>query len=254
MLLVDTHAHLVDERFDMDRDEVISNAVEAGVERMLTVGLDLASSSAGLNLAAGHPAVEAAIGIHPANADRFEVEGELIRELIETAQPRAVGEIGLDYYRCPVPRAQQLQAFRAQVSWAVEAGLPVVVHDRDAHDDVIAVLSELDARAVLHCFSGGVDLVATATEMGLFISFAGNITYKAATQLRQAAQEVPLDRLLLETDSPFLSPQAWRGRRNEPARVVAVAERLAELRDMTVEDVATATTANAAVVFGWNAG
>lgn len=250
-LLVDTHAHLTEALFDADREGVMERASAAGVERILCVSLDEESSRKTLKLAADYETVEAAVGIHPSESDGFASDGEAIREFITSAQIRAVGEIGLDYGRCPVPRETQMRAFRAQVRWAVEATLPVVVHDRDAHDNVLEVLGEFGAVGVLHCFSGDADLVCRAVSMNLFVSFAGNVTYKNADNLHLAARSVQLDRLLLETDSPYLPPQPWRGERNEPAHVTAVAEKVSELRGCSVEELARATTANAAALFGW---
>lgn len=251
-LFVDTHAHLTDALFDGDRGEVIERAAEAGVDRILTVATDLASSIECVELAARHSGVEAAVGIHPSRATTFRQDRNAVLALLERPGVRAVGEIGLDFGRCAVPRAEQMEAFRAQVGWAVEAGLPVVVHDREAHGDVLGVLSEFGARGVLHCFSGDAGLALEAASMDLYVSFAGNVTYKSANDLHAAARAVPSDRLLIETDSPYLPPQGWRGRRNEPAHVTAVGERIAELRSVEPAELARVSSANAASLFSWS--
>jgi TatD DNase family protein len=222
------------------------------VRRILTVAVDLAAAEGCLELAADNDTVEAAVGIHPSCASGFETERSVVRELLSSSRVRAVGEIGLDFNRCPVPRSQQMQAFRTQVQWAAEIGLPVIVHDRDAHEEVLAVLSEFGVRGVLHCFSGDAHFAEQVTSLGLFVSFAGNVTYKNATDIHEAARVAPLERILIETDSPYLPPQPWRGRRNEPAYVEAVATRVAELRGCEVTQVQEATSANAAALFGWS--
>jgi TatD DNase family protein len=232
---------------------VIANAISVGVDRMLSVGIDLESSRASVALARGQPSVEAAVGVHPSTAHTFESDAGAVRELVEQGQPCAIGEIGLDYARCTTPRESQKQTFRTQLEWAAEADLPVVVHNRDAHEDVLSGLCDAGVRGVLHCFSGDEAFAGAALTAGLLISFAGNITYKNATSLRDVARTVPLDRLLIETDSPYLPPEGWRGRRNEPARVGAVAECLGEIHGLTVEEIGAITTANAARLFRWSA-
>lgn len=251
LLLVDTHAHLTHVDFDGDRDDVIRNAGVQGVGRIVTAGTDLASSIGAVGCARTYEVVQAAVGIHPTCADRFDDESADVRMLLTEPEVCAVGEIGLDYVHCSVARVEQRRAFRSQLAWAVECNLPVVVHDREAHEDVLADLREYGTTGVLHCFTGDLDMMYQAVSMNLFISFAGNISYKKATNLHLTAQNVPLRSLLLETDSPYLAPQRWRGRRNEPAHVTEVAARIAELRDCSLNEVVRATSENAATLFRW---
>lgn len=251
-LLVDTHAHLGAADFDRDREAVIGNAANARVTRILTVGIDLASSLRAIEVADEFASVEAAVGVHPSRADDFESESGRIQELLSRPQVRAVGEIGLDYVRGTASRETQRSVFRTQLQWASQHRLPVVVHDREAHADVLADLKAAGSTGVLHCFSGSLDMAKEACRLGLYISFAGNLTYKKSVDLQRVATEVPSENLLVETDSPYLSPQEWRGRRNEPAHLAATAKRLAELRRWSPEAVADVTTANAAALFGWN--
>ena len=226
-------------------------AVDEGVSRILTVGVDLASSRRALDLSRGYDGVFAAVGIHPSRADTQAEDFAQIRALATEGDVCAIGEIGLDYYRETVDRETQMKAFFAQIELAVALRLPVIVHDREAHDDILEMLIGSDVRGVLHCFSGDLALAARAVSGGFYISIAGNVTYKAAETLHAVAREVPLERLLLETDSPFLPPQPWRGQRNEPTHVTAVAEKVAEIRGMPVEEIAVTTSENAGRLFAW---
>jgi len=252
-LFFDTHAHLSDPTFDEDRDAVIGRALAAGVEGILAVSVDLASSERSLDIARRNPQVRCAVGVHPSESERFAVDAPGVRRLLTRPEVRAVGEIGLDYYRCSAPRHVQMEVFRTQVGWAVDAGLPVVIHDREAHDDVMKVVAELRPRGVLHCFSGNDSQVTAASRLGMYISLAGNVTYKNAGNLAVAAQSIPLPLLLTETDSPYLSPQSCRGKRNEPANIALTAEWIADLRGMKLEDVGRQTSRNARSLLSWGA-
>jgi TatD DNase family protein len=221
------------------------------VGRILAVGSDLESSRAAVACAAVYPHVYAAVGIHPHHADRASEEYRGIAALLDAPRVVAVGEIGIDYVRSPSSPAIQLAAFRAQLALAREAGLPVSVHNREADADVLDALAEAGVTAVLHCFSSGLETAKAALRMGCFISFAGNLTFPKADSLRAVAAAVPADRLLIETDSPVLAPQAWRGRRNEPAHLTAVRDALADLRDLSQDAVAAQTWENAELVFHW---
>ena len=260
MNLVDTHAHLDFPEFDADREEVLERAKAAGVVAMVNVGTDLASSHRAVALAVQHQQIYAAVGMHPHDAK--ELDGAALAELRELAQqPQvvAVGEIGLDFYRDRSPRDVQLRAFRAQLAWAGKMGKPVVIHDREAHGDIMEILggwarglraSPLTGRlGVLHTFSGDVAMAEQAIELGFYISISGPVTYKNAHRLAQVVQALPLDRILVETDCPFLTPHPHRGKRNEPAYVRLVAEKIAALRGISFDDLAKATTANAQSLF-----
>jgi TatD DNase family protein len=257
---IDTHAHLDFHQFDADRCAVIERARAAGVRAIVNVGADLASSRRAVELAAEHDLVYAAVGMHPHDAKKL--NGAALGELRELAgHPRvvAVGEIGLDFFRNLSPRDVQQRALQAQLAWAAKLGKPVIIHDRDAHDEVMHILadwaatlnnSHLDRRlGVLHTFSGDLAMAKQAIELGFYISISGPVTYRNARQLPDIVQALPLDRLLVETDSPYLAPHPHRGKRNEPAYVRLVAERIAALKGIDVNDLAEATTANAQHLF-----
>ena len=264
MKLVDSHAHLDMARFDADREDVIKRARAAGLTAIVTVGVDLPSSRRAVDLAVRHEMVWAAVGVHPHDAQTL--DGETLAELRELArQPQvvAVGEIGLDYYRDLSPRDVQRRAFQAQLAWAAKQGKPVIIHDRDAHADVMAQLTEWAAPltdsplagrlGVLHTFSGDLEMAERAVELGFYLSISGPVTYKKPGRLIEIVKALPLDRLLVETDCPFLTPEPHRGRRNEPAYVRLVAEQIAALRGMAFEELAAATTANAQRLFQFEA-
>jgi TatD DNase family protein len=263
--LIDTHAHLDFRQFDADRQAVLERASAAGVAKILTVGTDVASSRRAVALAAKHDSVYAAVGMHPHDAKSL--SGKALAELRTLArQPRvvAVGEIGLDFYRDRSPRDMQRKAFQAQLAWSAKLGKPVIIHDREAHSEVMAILeswaeglkgSPLEGRlGVLHTFSGDSSMAEQAIELGFYLSISGPVTYKNAGRLAEVVRHAPLGRLLVETDCPFLTPHPYRGRRNEPAYVRLVAERIATLRGIAFEDLAKATTANAERLFGFKAG
>lgn len=252
MRVVDTHAHLDGPRFRGDLADVLDRARNAGVTAIINVGFDLASSRQSVRLAGRTPMVKAAVGVHPHDAAKVKLTDwdALIRLLADPAVV-AVGEMGLDYYRDLSPRPVQREVFARQLSLARDADLPVIVHDRDAHADILDVLGR-EGRGlpgVLHCFSGDWGVARRALDMGFYLGLAGPLTYPGSHALRDVAQKAPLDRLLVETDCPYLAPQSRRGDRNEPALVVDVLRRLADMRGMPVNDVAGATTANAHELF-----
>lgn len=253
--LIDTHAHLDNGQFSQDFDQVLERAAAAGVSQILTVGCDLASSRASLELARNYPQLYAAVGIHPHDASQADAAGlaELRRMLAADSKIVAVGEIGLDYYWDRSPRPVQAQAFRDQLALAKEVGLPVIVHDRDAHDDVLQILKDSEARdvgGVLHCFSGDLAMAKAVLDLGFYLSFPGTITYPNNAQGREVVRGVPIESILVETDCPYLAPQAHRGRRNEPAYVTQTAAMIAEIKGLTPADVARITTLNAWQLFG----
>jgi TatD DNase family protein len=255
MEFIDSHAHLDVPQYDADRDQVIARAREAGVELFLEIcGSEVAKGSldAGLKLAAEHPFIYAAVGVHPHEASLY--DQTLERKLLDMSQePKVIGwgEIGLDYYYDHSPRDVQRGVFSRQLELALARRLPVIVHTRDAEDDTIAMLSEnwatpggSEIGGIIHCFTGTQELADAALEMGFHISFSGVISFKKADQLRQVARSVPMERLLIETDCPYLAPVPYRGKRNEPAFVTATAAKLAEIKNVEIEEIAGATSAN----------
>ena len=251
MRLIDSHAHLDFPQFNQDRDAVIARAQDAGLVGILNVGTDLSSSRAAVALAEQHEFIHAAVGVHPHSAKT--VTSDVLDELRKLAgHPKvvAIGEIGLDYYRDLAPRPTQHRAFADQLALAAELGLPVVVHSREAHGDVLARLRDYEGTGVLHSYSGGPRLLAEVLALGFVIGISGPITFKTADSLRAVAASVPAGRLLVETDCPYLTPEPHRGRRNEPAYVRYVAAAVARAREEAAETVAGAATDNARRVFG----
>ncbi|MBM4429347.1 MAG: TatD family deoxyribonuclease [Chloroflexi bacterium] len=252
-MLVDTHAHLDAQAFEGDRKEVITRALTAGVNAIITVGADMESSRAAVALARQHRCVYATVGVHPHDAAQVQKEdlAELER-LCADPQVVAVGEIGLDFYRNLSPAQVQKQVFLTQLELARQLNKPVVVHDRDAHAETMAILQDraLGCGGVLHCFSGDRQMAKQAIRMGFYLSFAGPITFENALKLQELAREIPLEHILVETDCPYLAPHPHRGKRNEPAYVRMVAAKIAALKEIPLERVAEATTANAERLFG----
>jgi len=251
--LIDTHAHLQWPDFDKDREQVINRAFADGVSAIVSVGYDLDASLHAAQIAKDHPHIFAVVGIHPHNAKtiRPEVLASL-RELAGNEKVVAIGEIGLDYYRSLSPRPVQKGAFEQQMLLAKELGLPVVIHDREAHADVLQVLRKFssDVVGVLHCFSGGLDMAREAISMGYSISIAGPVTFPNARNLHQLVQNLPMESIVLETDCPWLAPQSHRGKRNEPAFVLETAKKVAELREISLGDLTEITSQNAKRLLG----
>jgi len=252
--LIDTHVHLDHERFRNDLDQVIERAKSARVWPIVTVGADLASSRQAVECRRRYPGVTATVGVHPHDADSVS-EGVLdeIRRLASDEGVVAVGEIGLDYHYDFSPRDVQRQVFAMQISLARELRLPIVVHVREAYDDVMAILKSEQAEdvgGIIHCFSGDREVAKDCLDMGFYISVGGILTFADSSKLRQIVKGLPLDRILLETDAPYLTPVPFRGKRNEPAYVVHVAQALADLKGIAFDKVAEITTANASKLFG----
>lgn len=248
MKVFDTHCHLEDERFEADREQAWGRMRAAGVERCCCVGSDLASSGRCLAFAQAHSGVYAAAGVHPHEAKDAQPDYlAALRALLREEKNVALGEIGLDYYYDLSPRETQKRVLAEQVALALEMDKPVIFHIRDAHGDMVdffRACSRLPS-GVIHCFSGSPEIAREYVKMGFYISFAGPLTFKKVPHLWEAAQSVPLERLLVETDSPYLSPEPLRGRRNEPANVVHVLEKLAALRGLSREEMAEITWENA---------
>lgn len=251
MALIDSHAHVDFPQFDNDRDAVIGRARDTGLVALVNIGTNLGTSRTSVTLAQRHDFIYATVGVHPhdATAATSEALAEL-RALAQHPKVVAIGEIGLDYYRDYSPRPAQRQAFRNQLALASELECPVVVHSRDAHDEVLRILGDWQGTGVLHTYAAGPDRLDQVVDMGFFIGISGPVTYAKADQLRAVAKAVPLDRLLIETDCPYLTPQPHRGKRNEPAYVAFVAEAVAQVRGDSTQKIASATTENARRLFG----
>jgi TatD DNase family protein len=254
MRLIDSHCHLDDAQFDPDRDAVIERARAVGVEMLVAVGTgggppDL---EAGTRLADRYADMYATVGVHPHDASKATPETfDRLRELLSHPKVLAVGEIGLDYHYDFSPRETQREVFAKQLAIARDAGKPVVIHTREAWADTMELLREAHAgRGILHCFSGGPEEAEQAIELGFHISFAGVVTFPKASRVQAAARMVPPDRLLIETDAPYLAPVPNRGKRNEPAFVLENARKLAELRGVAVEEIAAVTAGNFRALFG----
>lgn len=250
--MIDSHAHLNDGRFADDHQQVIQRAREAGVEGIINVGYDLPSSQRAIDLAASYPELFATVGFHPHSAKFFSEEsyGDLV-SLAQQMKVVAVGEIGLDYYYDNSPREQQQYAFRRQMELAEELNLPVVIHSREATQDTLQIIQEFpNVRCLLHCYSGSLETAEQYLAMGHYISIAGPVTFKNAARLQNVARNIPLERLLIETDCPYLAPEPMRGKRNEPAYVQFVAKKIAELHQVPLAEVIEHTKANTIQFFG----
>jgi TatD DNase family protein len=250
--VIDAHAHLTDRRFATDVADVLERARRAGIERVLTAGEDVASSKEAVALATDHDDVRVAVGVHPHRAASWGSEAlEGLTELARDPRVVAIGEIGMDFSGRSAPADVQEAAFRGQLALAALLGVPVVIHVRDAGDRVRAILAEgLAVRGMVHCYSEGPEELPAWLDFGLHISFAGTLTYPGSDRLRAAAARVPADRLLAETDAPYLAPQNARGRRNEPLYVAATHAALARERGVDIGDLARQLAANAQKLFG----
>ncbi len=251
MHLIDSHAHLDFRRFDDDRESVIQRARETGLVAVVNIGTDLDSSRASIELAESYEFIYATVGVHPHSAKTL-TSGVLdeLRTLARHPKVVAVGEIGLDYYRDLSPRPVQRKAFSDQLALAADLGLPVVIHSRDAHDDVIAALQGWGGTGVLHSYSAGLTRLDEVLALGFWVGISGPVTFPKAQALRKVAAGAPLERLLVETDCPYLTPEPYRGRRNEPAYVRYVVEAVARERGMPAGTVAHSTADNARRLFG----
>lgn len=255
-MLIDTHAHLQDEQYKDDLKDVLQRADDAGLEKIVCVGCDYESSCQALELARSFPRVYAVVGVHP--HDSRELTGEMLAKLYEMAKdPRvvAIGEIGLDFYRDLSPREQQRKAFIEQIKLAEELYKPVVIHDRDAHQEIMEIIKKEKAgrnEGIMHCFSGHLPMAVDLMKQGFYVSFAGPLTFKNSKKTVEVAAKIPQERMLIETDCPYLTPEPFRGKRNEPAHVSYVAAKLAEIRQKSTEEIAYVTSLNARKVFRIN--
>lgn len=250
----DTHAHLDDVKFSQDQDQVIERAKAAGVEYILNVGYNPASASRTVELTKKYDFIYGAVGMHPHDAK--DLDGEGFRELKRLAgEPKivAIGEIGLDYYWNHSPHDVQQRVFRRMIDFAREVKKPIIIHDRDAHEDIFRIIKEeaaYEVGGIFHCYSGSLPLAKEAVKMGFYISIAGPVTFHNAKKTVEVVREIPLERLLIETDCPYLAPVPYRGKRNEPAYVVKVAETIAQIKGISLEEAAKTTLENGKKAFG----
>ena len=246
-MLFDTHAHLNDPAFDPDREELMNGLAAKGVGYVMNAGCSLASSRDIVKMTEAYPWLYGSVGSHPDSAD--EVNEEVIeqyRKLCAHEKIKAIGEIGLDYYYEDIPRDIQKNAFRMQMQLAKELDMPVIVHEREAHDDGMRIVKEFPkVKGVFHCYSGSAEMARQLVNMGWYIGFTGVLTFKNARKAVETAASIPLDRIVIETDCPFMAPEPYRGKRNDPGYLIKMAEKLAEIRGITVEEAITATTENA---------
>jgi len=252
-MAIDTHAHLEMEAFDGDREAVLARAAEAGLTAIVTVGTTLPDCEKAVALTRLYKPVYAAVGIHPHEVKDIDAATyDALRVLAQQEKVVAIGEIGLDFFYDLSPREVQLRRFQEQLNLAEELDLPVIIHDREAHPEILEILRSRKGslRGVLHCFSGNWAMACECLDLGFHLSVAGPVTYRKADQLRAVAREVPLGRLLIETDAPYLAPQPYRGKRNEPAYVMETARYLAGIRGIPVDELEQQTTANARRLFG----
>ena len=245
-MLFDTHAHLDDRAFREDRDGLITGLQSKGVGLVMNPGCSLESSRNAVALAQKYPHVYAAVGSHPDAADEVNEQVlEEYRKLCKLPKVKAIGEIGIDYHYEDIPRQLQLKAFRMQMELAREVNLPVIVHEREAHEDGMAVVKEFpEVTGVFHCYSGSAEMARQLVERGWYIGFTGVLTFKNARKAIETAASIPLERIVLETDCPYMAPEPFRGKRNDPGYIYRMAEKLAEIRGLSVEDIQAVTTEN----------
>ena len=245
-MLFDTHAHMDDRAFDADREELLTRLPEQGIGLLMNPGCSLASSRNAVALAERYDYIYAAVGSHPDAAD--EVNDQVLAEyraLCKQKKVLAIGEIGLDYHYEDIPRERQQAAFRAQMALAAELDLPVIVHEREAHEDGMGIVEEFPrVKGVFHCYSGSAEMAKWLVSRGWYIGFTGVLTFKNARKAVETAASIPLDRIVLETDCPYMSPEPFRGKRNDPGRLYRMAEKLAEIRGLPVEEIHAITMEN----------
>lgn len=253
-MLFDTHAHLNAIQYEEDLEEVIQRAVSENVTHIVVVGFDRQTITRAMELTNNYDMIYAAVGWHPVDAiDMTDEDLAWIKELSAHPKVVAIGEMGLDYHWDKSPKDVQKDVFRKQIKLAKEVNLPIIIHNRDATEDVVSILQEENASEVggiMHCFTGSAEVAKQCLDMNFYISFGGPVTFKNAKKPKEVAKEIPMDRLLIETDCPYLTPHPFRGKRNEPSYVKYVAEQIAELREMNYEEFSQKTSDNARKVFG----
>ena len=251
-MLFDTHAHLDDRAFDVDRETLLTQLPIEGVGLVMNPGCSRASSLAAIDLVKKYDYIYAAVGSHPDAAD--EVNEAVLQQYralcLENPKVKAIGEIGLDYHYEDIPRDIQKKAFRAQMALAQELGLPVIVHEREAHEDGMKIVEEFPGvSGVFHCYSGSLEMAKWLIARGWYIGFGGVLTFKNARKALEVAESIPIERIVLETDCPYMAPEPFRGRRNDPGKLYRVAEKLAELRGLTVAEIQAITTENGKALY-----
>ncbi|UII55999.1 TatD family hydrolase [Cytobacillus spongiae] len=255
-MLFDTHAHLNANQFDEDLEEVIERAKGEGVGQIVVVGFDHPTIKRAMELTDQYPFIYAAVGWHPVDAiDMTDEDLKWIEELANHPKVVAIGEMGLDYYWDKSPKEVQKEVFRKQIQLAKKVNLPIIIHNRDATADIVEILKEEDAKdvgGIMHCFSGSVEVAQECVDMNFYISLGGPVTFKNAKKPKEVAEAIPLEKLLIETDCPYLTPHPHRGTRNEPSYVKLVAEQIAQIKGISFEEVAEVTTNNAKKLFGIN--
>lgn len=255
-MLFDTHVHLNAEQYEDDLQEVINRALEKGVQNMVVVGFDEPTIKKAIQIAETYDFIYASVGWHPVDAvDMTDEHLAWIEELAQHPKVVALGEMGLDYHWDKSPKEVQKDVFRRQIRLARKVNLPIIIHNRDATEDVVTILKEEhveEVGGIMHCFTGSIEVAKQCMDMNMYISFGGPVTFKKAKKPKEVATELPLDKLLIETDCPYLTPHPFRGKRNEPGYVSYVAEQIAELKGITYEELADITTANAKKLFGIN--
>ncbi|AKP75084.1 MULTISPECIES: TatD family hydrolase [Priestia] len=255
-MLFDTHVHLNAEQYEDDLQEVINRALEKGVQNMVVVGFDEPTIKKAIQIAETYDFIYASVGWHPVDAiDMTDEHLAWIEELAQHPKVVALGEMGLDYHWDKSPKEVQKDVFRRQIRLARKVNLPIIIHNRDATEDVVTILKEEhveEVGGIMHCFTGSIEVAKQCMDMNMYISFGGPVTFKNAKKPKEVAAELPLDKLLIETDCPYLTPHPFRGKRNEPGYVSYVAEQIAELKGITYEELADITTANAKKLFGIN--
>ena len=251
--IFDTHAHYDDERFNEDRDELLSSLFESSVSHIINCGCNLESSLTTIALSEKYDNLYAAVGVHAHEAsDCIDTDLAEIEKLYSHKKVVAVGEIGLDYYYDFSPRERQIEVFRQQIELANKLDLPVIIHDREAHEDTLNILKELRPKGVVHCFSGSAEMAKEIIRLGLYIGLGGAVTFKNAKKPVEVAQYVPLDRLLLETDAPYMTPVPFRGKRCDSSHMAYTAEKIAEVKSMDVQELIDICTENSKRLFGIN--
>lgn len=256
IMLFDTHVHLNAEQYDEDLQEVIDRALDAGVQNMVVVGFDEETINKAMELVERYDFLYASVGWHPVDAiDMTDEHLAWLEELAAHPKVVALGEMGLDYHWDKSPKDVQKEVFRKQIRLARKVKLPIIIHNRDATEDVVEILSEENVKEVggiMHCFTGSLEVAKQCMDMNMYISYGGPVTFKNAKKPKEVVVDIPLDRLLIETDCPYLTPHPHRGKRNEPGYVSLVAEQIAELRGISYEELAVKTTENAKKLFGIN--
>ena len=249
--IFDSHAHYDDEQFDTDREALLSSFAEEGICGCITCATDTKNSPEAVSLAEKYPFMYAAVGLHPLNIEDEEREDyiDFFRSLASNKKVVAIGEIGLDYHYDSAPREKQIEVLEKQIILAKELDLPVIVHDRESHEDILNILKKHNPKGVVHCFSGSVEMMKEVVKLGMYIGLGGAVTFKNAKKPVEVAREVPPDRLLIETDEPYMTPVPFRGRRNDSSLIPFTAEKIAEVRNTTAQEILDLTSENAKKLF-----